>query len=381
MTNNAGDITLVNTYEPYGITLSSAGDSATPYGFTGEITDSTGNIYLCARYYNPNNGRFLSRDTYQGDSQNPITFNKWQYTYSNPINLTDPSGKDPWWCNGDRECINAWLQAISTTSPATPPILDYVPESSQWNSQNPCGCNVWNFENWETLDGLSYSKWLEALQTYYQYCNTNRNEKNVFWEEESQLSLRLILAHNIIKEFGDMLLYDWGILDEQSEAYGRQYWEHCGPDGCFIKDGIADSRLISFLSGSQSWRDSAGGINDVIIGGFGPGKRQEALELADRIISPSGSDTAWKSGQLPNKPYHYGYISGSYPPSPKWLVEFLKKGSNQGYGSHQYVESYRDPYSNNLLFVLTPNQAEELCGDTICVQMNYNAPVPSWLNK
>jgi len=111
MTNNAGDITLVNTYEPYGTTLSSTGDSETPYGFTSEITDATGDIYLRARYYNPNDGRFLSKDTYEGDSQNPITFNKWQYTYSNPINLTDPSGKDPWWCENQNNpdlCYANW---------------------------------------------------------------------------------------------------------------------------------------------------------------------------------------------------------------------------------------------------------------------------------
>ncbi|MBX3036349.1 MAG: RHS repeat-associated core domain-containing protein [Anaerolineales bacterium] len=105
------DITLVNTYEPYGTTLSSTGDSETPYGFTSEITDATGDIYLRARYYNPNDGRFLSKDTYEGDSQNPITFNKWQYTYSNPINLTDPSGKDPWWCENQNNpdlCYANW---------------------------------------------------------------------------------------------------------------------------------------------------------------------------------------------------------------------------------------------------------------------------------
>ena len=48
MTNNVGDITLAKKYSPYGTSLSSAGDSETPYGFTGEVTDSTGNIYLRA---------------------------------------------------------------------------------------------------------------------------------------------------------------------------------------------------------------------------------------------------------------------------------------------------------------------------------------------
>lgn len=38
-------------------------------------------------------GRFLTRDTWEGDANNPITFNYWVYASENPINLTDPSGK------------------------------------------------------------------------------------------------------------------------------------------------------------------------------------------------------------------------------------------------------------------------------------------------
>ncbi len=64
----------------------------TPYGFTGEVTDATGNIYLRARYYNPNDGRFLSRDTWAGDVNNPLSLNRWMYVEGNPVNYVDPSG-------------------------------------------------------------------------------------------------------------------------------------------------------------------------------------------------------------------------------------------------------------------------------------------------
>lgn len=40
-------------------------------------------------------GRFLTRDTWAGDSKRPITYNSWLYTYGNPINLSDPSGYHP----------------------------------------------------------------------------------------------------------------------------------------------------------------------------------------------------------------------------------------------------------------------------------------------
>jgi hypothetical protein len=49
-------------------------------------------VYLRARFYAPGMGRFLTKDTWSGDDQNPLTFNAWNYTSSNPINYLDPSG-------------------------------------------------------------------------------------------------------------------------------------------------------------------------------------------------------------------------------------------------------------------------------------------------
>jgi len=47
---------------------------------------------LRARWYNPADGRFQSRDTWGGIYSNPITLNRWTYTHNNPVTLTDPSG-------------------------------------------------------------------------------------------------------------------------------------------------------------------------------------------------------------------------------------------------------------------------------------------------
>ena len=40
-------------------------------------------------------GRFLTRDTWDGDANSPISFNRWNYVEGNPVNLTDPSGQNP----------------------------------------------------------------------------------------------------------------------------------------------------------------------------------------------------------------------------------------------------------------------------------------------
>ena len=49
--------------------------------------------YLRARYYDSGQGRFLSRDTWDGNEEQPITYNLWAYANANPVMYTDPTGK------------------------------------------------------------------------------------------------------------------------------------------------------------------------------------------------------------------------------------------------------------------------------------------------
>jgi len=92
LTDASGEVTLANVYEPYGVLAQTAGSAQTSYGFTGESTDPSGMVYLRARYYSPSDGRFLTRDTWMGEFNRPLSLNRWNYVHSNPIMFTDPSG-------------------------------------------------------------------------------------------------------------------------------------------------------------------------------------------------------------------------------------------------------------------------------------------------
>ena len=68
-------------------------------GFNNEIRysggiydDSTELYYLNARYYDPQNGRFLNMDTYRGNNLNPQSLHLYVYCGNDPINFIDPSG-------------------------------------------------------------------------------------------------------------------------------------------------------------------------------------------------------------------------------------------------------------------------------------------------
>jgi len=86
------NITFAQTYEPFGDVLTTSGTDSSIYGYTNEYTDATGLLYLRARYLNTGIGRFITRDTWGGDYQRPLSLNKWNYVEGNPINYTDPSG-------------------------------------------------------------------------------------------------------------------------------------------------------------------------------------------------------------------------------------------------------------------------------------------------
>jgi RHS repeat-associated protein len=90
------EIETTTTYSPYGDTLAQNGTSGTEYGFTGEQRDnSTGLLYLRARYYNFGLRTFMGRDPWSGQPRLPQTMNGWSYANNNPVNLVDPNGENP----------------------------------------------------------------------------------------------------------------------------------------------------------------------------------------------------------------------------------------------------------------------------------------------
>jgi RHS repeat-associated protein len=69
----------------------------TDIGYTGQRLDtSTGLMYFRARYYASSLGRFASADTIVPGAGNPQAWNRFSYTFNNPLKYTDPSGHCPW---------------------------------------------------------------------------------------------------------------------------------------------------------------------------------------------------------------------------------------------------------------------------------------------
>ncbi len=50
------------------------------------------------RYYNPGFGRWSQQDPLRGQLNDPTSLNRYVYAGDDPVNLTDPSGRDAFEC-------------------------------------------------------------------------------------------------------------------------------------------------------------------------------------------------------------------------------------------------------------------------------------------
>jgi RHS repeat-associated protein len=100
LVNSSGSVLLAKSFAPFGDILTASGSAVTIYGFTGEQRDPTGLIFLRARYLSPAQGRFLTRDIWEGDPENPAEYDAWSYVSGNPASRVDPTGRywEAPWC-------------------------------------------------------------------------------------------------------------------------------------------------------------------------------------------------------------------------------------------------------------------------------------------
>ena len=89
VTDENGAVLTEAEYEPFGTTEEEEG-----FLYTGKEKDTTGLYYYGARYYDPEIGRFLTRDPLKGELEYPQTQNRYIYCLNNPLKYIDPRGLD-----------------------------------------------------------------------------------------------------------------------------------------------------------------------------------------------------------------------------------------------------------------------------------------------
>ncbi len=89
-TDSSGAVVDRWDYSAFGAVLSGPVTNGAR-GFTGHRQDATGLVYMNARYYDPELGRFISPDpTIDGDRS--VGLNRYAYVANNPVDSSDPTG-------------------------------------------------------------------------------------------------------------------------------------------------------------------------------------------------------------------------------------------------------------------------------------------------
>lgn len=94
--DESGNVTKTYEYDSFGNEVKPEKKDENPYRYCGEYYDKeTEEVYLRARYYQPSVGRFITRDTYTGESDEPLSLHLYTYCYNNPVDYLDDSGNCP----------------------------------------------------------------------------------------------------------------------------------------------------------------------------------------------------------------------------------------------------------------------------------------------
>jgi RHS repeat-associated protein len=146
--DSTGGIEANYAYDPFGVPVVE-GDASNPNQFTGEAWDAEVELlYLRARYYQPETGRFITKDPWEGDRRSPTTLNPYVYGSDNPINLVDPSGSRP------EDSFPSWQD---------PPVVTYIHRQMIDNAQGPI---VTQLLEWNSSWSLGMRPGQAKLQAY-----------------------------------------------------------------------------------------------------------------------------------------------------------------------------------------------------------------------
>ena len=95
LTGSGGAVASMRKYDAWGQYRNDTAPLASEpkLGFTGHQYDpETGLVYARARYYDPDLGRFISRDGYEGDLADAPSLHRYAYANGNPLEFVDRDG-------------------------------------------------------------------------------------------------------------------------------------------------------------------------------------------------------------------------------------------------------------------------------------------------
>ena len=330
--------TLTQSYTPFGEVLESSGAGQTGYAFTGEMYDpTTGLVYLRARYYNPGDGRFVSRDTWVGDQIYAFSYNKWIYGYENPINITDPSGLCPDY-DGDGKCDIGWqcekisdpghrqlcyqrATCQSNICPAPPKFISTgtpIYKSYKQLVETPC-----------KLEGDNLSPWWKT--------------KGALGNEYAPLDQTMLVAILVYTEASPIRAYkndtvgkEWIGMAGNRLAFFCEYFGGCGisKDGRELQEGLR--KFLSFSARYPEYANQSG-IKRLLEKKYDT--PEWAFQWAKEIVKPRKYNSnkpfgGFNSQSIPEQKYFYSQYQKNMNKSTEMDGVYFSWGSVKSNGNY-----------------------------------------------
>lgn len=95
ITDAGENITDSYAYDPFGNIVNRTGATANPFRYVGRyglIDEGNGLLYVRARYYNPELGKFITKDPLTGKDGDTQSLNRYVYAVNNPVIFIDVNG-------------------------------------------------------------------------------------------------------------------------------------------------------------------------------------------------------------------------------------------------------------------------------------------------
>jgi RHS repeat-associated protein len=146
LTNSDGRVVSNYSYDAWGNITGRTGIIETPYAYRGKygyIYDKEIALYfLQSRYYDPQIGRFTTKDRFEGFDERPLSQNPYVYCENDPVNNVDPDGQ---WGS---EVHNAMTYDMALKTGLSKGDAMWLGQVNEWfdNLDNPAICPQAHFD-------------------------------------------------------------------------------------------------------------------------------------------------------------------------------------------------------------------------------------------
>lgn len=294
--DESGNVTKTYEYDSFGNEVKPEKKDENPYRYCGEYYDKeTEEVYLRARYYEPSVGRFITRDTYTGESDEPLSLHLYTYCANDGVNAWDPSG----------HCyVTKYAYAVNGK-------IKYI---KRWNKF--CGEKIHKYKTNKKINDKYYksaANKIKEISKITKFQNELKRFKKAFFKEKAQKKYRkitkkakvprqLIAAIHYREDVNDCLYGKFRVYLHNGQKLGKK--TTIAPVGKFFRKGQFVKAAIDAIHDKETYREEYN---------LSYGSKDMAAMLA---LAEKFNGTGYTDYHDGNSPYLYSgtslYVKGKY---------------------------------------------------------------------